>query len=269
MRLFSEWVTIARDGEEMVGFAARPQGISGVLPGLLVIQEVWGPDAHIQDMANRFAEAGYQVVAPDLYSRGGRPAALAPERIETVKTLMEKMLPSAWQNDQERTAFLQREAGADAAKVGETMGRLFSGTRNTEAMVQDLVAWAEYLTTEKKVTGVASVGYCMGGSLSFLLATQWSELQGAVLYYGSAPDSERMDGIACPVLGFYGGTDHRITDAVPEVKSEMERRGKAFEPHIYPAAGHAFFNDTRASYNVDAARDAWARTLAFFADRLG
>jgi len=75
--------------------------------------------------------------------------------------------------------------------------------------------------------------------------------------------------LSCPLLGFYGGDDHRITDAVPTMAKTIEEIGGSFEHHIYPGAPHAFFNDTRPSFRVDAARDAWARLLGFFAEHLG
>ena len=71
------------------------------------------------------------------------------------------------------------------------------------------------------------------------------------------------------MLGFYGADDTRITAAVPGFAEAMRRAGVAFEYHIYPDAPHAFFNDTRRSYRADAARDAWARCLMFFATHVG
>jgi hypothetical protein len=76
----------------------------------------------------------------------------------------------------------------------------------------------------------------------------------------SPPKKEALAPIACPVIGFYGGEDHRITQGVPEVAAAMKKLGKTYDYTVYPDAGHAFFNDTRASY----APDAWAKTLMLF-----
>jgi carboxymethylenebutenolidase len=70
--------------------------------------------------------------------------------------------------------------------------------------------------------------------------------------------------LACPLVGFYGGADPRITDQVPAMAAAVESAGGSFEHHVYDGAPHAFFNDTRPSYRVEAARDAWARLLGFF-----
>lgn len=94
------------------------------------------------------------------------------------------------------------------------------------------------------------------------------KLSAAVIYYGNAPQPERIGGIACPVTGFYGGKDARITDAVPAFAEAMKAAGKTFVSHVYPEAPHAFFNDTRPSYRADAARDAFSRTLAFLNEQL-
>jgi len=62
--------------------------------------------------------------------------------------------------------------------------------------------------------------------------------------------------------------DERITNAVPAFVAAMRAAGKELEHHVYPAAPHAFFNNTRRSYRPTAARDAWARCLSFFARHL-
>lgn len=70
------------------------------------------------------------------------------------------------------------------------------------------------------------------------------------------------------MLGLYGGDDPRITDGVPAFAEAMKLAGKSFEHHVYAGAPHAFFNDERRSYRLSPSRDAWARTLAFFAKHL-
>jgi carboxymethylenebutenolidase len=115
---------------------------------------------------------------------------------------------------------------------------------------------------------VASVGFCMGGGLSALLATADRELAGAVIFYGMSPRDDLVAKIACPVLGFYGGTDARISATLPAFEAAMKTHAKSYEKHVYEGVGHAFFNDTRSAYDARASRDAFARMLAFFRDRL-
>ena len=128
-----------------------------------------------------------------------------------------------------------------------------------------------YLREERAETRgqkTACVGFCMGGGLSALLACEEPELSGAAVFYGMAPPAERIATIACPVIAFYGAKDQRVNAGIPAFQEEMRTAGKSFEYHIYEGAGHAFFNDDAASYEVKAARDSYARLLAFFSKML-
>jgi carboxymethylenebutenolidase len=268
MELKTGWETITYQDQPMRGYSARPGAKADrSLPHVLVIQEIWGVDAHIQDMAERFATAGYHALAPDLYSLGHTPPELAAERIAEVKQFLDRVPPQGWANPEAREQYLAREPEPTQTHIRQTLGRLFT-PRDNHAYARQLKAWVEHLAVDGQP--VVSVGYCMGGQLSFLLATLApSALKAAVCNYGMAPTRDEMAHIQCPVFGFYGGTDHRITDAVPDVAQTMAQLGKSFQYRIYPDAGHAFFNDTRISYDPDAARDGWARTLHFFAEQLG
>ena len=115
---------------------------------------------------------------------------------------------------------------------------------------------------------MGSVGFCMGGGLSTLLACSDPELSAAAVFYGMPPSEERLQALVCPLLGFYGGADPRVTDTVPAMAKAIAEAGGSFEYHVYPGAPHAFFNDTRPAYRIEAARDAWARVLGFFARHL-
>ncbi|MBX5466936.1 MAG: dienelactone hydrolase family protein [Firmicutes bacterium] len=253
----------------MRAYLARPARVDRPLPAILVIQEIWGPDGHIQDVTRRFAAAGYTALAPDLYSRGGRPEVLSEARIEAVKRFLDSVPQSAWHDQSVLQAELQKRPQAEAQQLGETLGKLF-GPRDVDGWVSDLKAWVDYLQASPGAAGqpVGSVGYCLGGMLSFALATAEPRLKVAQVYYGAAPAQDRLQHVACPVYGFYGEHDPRITEPVPSVAEAMRALGKTFEPVVYRGAGHAFFNDTRSSYHVDAARAAWARSLGLFAQYL-
>lgn len=268
MNLITQWVTHARDGQPMRAYLAVPAAARSPLPAVLVIQEIWGPDAHIQDVTERLATAGYAALAPDLYSRGGRAPVLAPERVEAVKAFLDTVPPAAWADRAALDAALARE-GPRAQQLGETMGALFA-PRDSEGAVLDLLAWAEHLADAPASRGMplAAIGFCMGGALAFTLATRLERLGAALVFYGAAPPPEDMNRIRCPVHGFYGGEDRRITGALPAVRSAMEAAGRRFLTRVYPGAGHAFFNDTRRSYDLAAARDAWARSLSVLAETL-
>jgi len=272
MDLRTDWVEYPTNGERLPAFYARPKRASEPLPAVVVIQEIWGPDNHIQDVACRLAMAGYTALAPDLYAHGGRrPDDLAPERIEAVKVFLDSIPHTAWMNPTERDAALARLPESRRHQVGETLARLFRPDRPFAQYTADLRAGVKFLRGETPAARdirVGSVGFCLGGGLSALLACTEPALAGAVIYYGASPSAEQVQGVRCPVLGFYGGEDARINEGIPAFAEAMRSSGKSFEQHIYPGAPHAFFNDTRASYHVDAARDAWARTLGFFARHL-
>jgi carboxymethylenebutenolidase len=268
MELETAWVDIIAAGGTCRAYRARPQATPGPLPGVLLIQEIWGVDEHIRDLTERFAASGYLALAPDLYSAGERVVALAPDRIAAVKRFLDSLAPRQWGDAAARERALESLPDGARARVAASLGALF-GPRDAEATVavlRDAVAW---LRADPACDGhVGSVGWCMGGGLSARLACREPGLSGAAVFYGSPPPETEIAAIACPVIGFYGGEDARITDSVPGFGESMRKVGKSFEAHIYPGAPHAFFNDTRRSYDPDAARDAWARCLLFFARHL-
>jgi carboxymethylenebutenolidase len=238
------------------------------LPAVLLIQEAWGVDGHIQDLTERLAAAGYLTLAPDLYAVGGRPAELAPERIAAVKAFLETVAPNVWTDPAERERALQTLPQEERERVSATMGVLFS-RRDPDGQLAVLRDAVRSLRADPGCDGhVGAVGWCMGGGLSGRLAAHEPALDAAVIFYGSPPSDDEVARIACPLLGLYGAEDARISAAVPAFAAAAAQAGVSFEHHIYPGAPHAFFNDTRRSYRADAARDAWARCLAFFARHL-
>jgi carboxymethylenebutenolidase len=259
--------------DEFDGFLVAPPGpASGPLPGVVVIQEAWGVDAHIEDVARRFAEAGYVALAPDVYARGGaRPAPLARERLSELVAFFNQLAPGAWADPAAREAALATFPPEARPRIEESFAAVFGGI-GSEEHLDPVVAAARFLRERHAPTRgmpVGSVGFCMGGGLSARLACADPRLAAAVVFYGSAPPEERIPAIRCPVLGLYGGRDARITGGVPSFADAMRRHGKRFEPVVYADAQHAFFNDARpAVFDVHAMRDAWARVLAFFREHL-
>jgi len=270
MSVSEQWIRYGED-QAFSGYLAVMERAGKPLPAVIVIQEIWGVDEHIQDVTRRFAQAGYAALAPDLYAvRGERPEALTAERIGEAKHFMDSLPPGAWGDPEQRKAALARLPQAEQERISLTMQSLFGG-RDPGGYVKQLFEAASYLRNDCEASrgcGVASVGFCLGGALSARLAAADPELKGAVIFYGSAPDSGHIRRIRCPVIGFYGEKDARITGQVPAFEQEMKAAGKTFTAHIYPGAQHAFFNDTRSSYQADAARHAFAETLRFFGEVL-
>ena len=260
MSLKAEWVPYGPVGE-YAGYLAYDESAKKPLPGVLVVQEAWGVDAHIEDVTRRFASAGYAAFAPDLFAKQAqRPAALLPERLREMLRFMDEMGPSRI-DPKARDAAFERLPKASADRLRETLATLFGG-----GFLQPLATASSFLRDELPLTRsrqIASVGFCMGGGLSALLATVDPELACAVMFYGRMPPENDIPRIGCPVLAFYGRNDRVLVDAVPTFQEAMKKHGKLLDVVIYEGAEHAFFNDTRVTYDVDAARDSFVRTLSF------
>lgn len=229
-KIKAEDVTFANGDLKIGAYLAAPSG-EGRFPGVLVIHENRGLNEHTRDVARRFAGEGFVALAVDGLSRKGGTAAM--------KTPDE--------------------------------ARAMIGQITMEESLSDLEAGLTYLNGLANVqTGkLGSVGFCWGGARSFALATRENPLKAAVVFYGSPPSDDDLKKVKCPVLGNYGETDTRITSTVLHVAEVLKAAGKSYDPKIYAGAGHAFFNDTGGDrYFPEAAKDAWARTLAFFREHL-
>lgn len=227
-KVTSEMVTYpSGDNTGVGGYVSLPEASTNAakLPAVVVIHENRGLNEHTRDVARRFAAEGFVALAPDLLSRAGGTGSMeSPDKA--------------------------REAITALAP---------------EFALADLKAALDYLGQHPRVDAarLGSVGFCWGGARSFLLAVESDKLKAAVVFYGTAPTPEQIEKVHCPVLGLYGETDERITSKVPEVEAQMKKAGKSYTSMTYVGAGHAFFNDTGQNYNAAAAKDAWARSLAF------
>lgn len=268
MSLQTEWIQFERNGVKHRLYTARLQRAKGPLPAILVIQEIWGTDAHILDLTERFAKAGYLAAAPDLYAENGeRREILSVERIEEIKSFLDTLAPPSWHDPVAREAALEKQPAEIRERVRETFPELFESLTRLPQLLETVKATVSFLEEYEWSRGqkIASIGYCMGGALSTMLAAAVPNLAGAVNYYGRMPLSkEEVAAIQCPVIGFFGEKDPKITSLVPDFAEAMKAAGKSFSYTVYEGAHHGFFNDSRAAYHVDAARDAWAQTLHFF-----
>jgi carboxymethylenebutenolidase len=235
---------------------------------VVVIQEAWGVDDHIEDVVRRFASAGYAALAPDLFAvNGQRPEPLSRDRLAEFLRVVNAPGGVALFDPSRRDETIAALPEGQRERIKGTLGALAAGFGNTDKYLPALVASTKYLREENEVTKgkkVGSVGYCMGGALSGLLAAHDPALAVACIYYGTSPAADLVPRIGCPVYGFYGADDARINGTVPAFTEAMKAAGKHFEAHTYEGAGHAFSNDRRPTFNVDASRDAFARTLEAF-----
>jgi carboxymethylenebutenolidase len=222
-------VEIPGEGVAILGYLSRPRA-DGSHPGVLVIHENRGLTENQRDITRRLAKAGYVGLAVDLLSRQGGASSFPDE-------------------------------GAAIGAYGQLP---------PAQMTSDLTASLAYLRALPYVQAdaTAAMGFCAGGSHTWNLATLDPNLRAAAPFYGSSPPLDAVPNIRAAVLAFYGGEDARINAGIPEIEQAMRAAGKTFEYVVYPGAGHAFINDTRDAYHAEAARDSWARLLAWFGQYL-
>ena len=275
MKLDTGWVTFASAGEDFPAYFARPPGATPGMPALVIIHEAFGVDAYIEDVASRFAAAGYETLAPDLLSPGGtRPTELTRPRLEAASAFLNAN-PAAWSNAIAREAALAGLPDDQRLSIAATLGKLFTPDEARAARLarytEVLVAAVGHLRSgtaggelgRKAARKIGAVGFCMGGALSGLLAAAEPGLDAAVVFYGTVPPAEKIAAIRCPMQGHYADPDPRITPHVAAFAEALQAQGVPFDAHVYPGARHAFFNDTAGSYGLDASRAAYARTLSF------
>jgi carboxymethylenebutenolidase len=208
----------------LVGYLAMPQDAAEPLPGIIVIHEWWGLNDDIKAMTRRLAGEGYVALAVDLY--GGKTAA-TPDVAQA----------------------LMSDVYADP-----------DGTRRNLQQAYD------YLEKYALAPRIACIGWDLGGGWALQTALQYpGALDAMVMYYGQiVTDRNRLAPLNVPVLGFFGREDKSIpVREVQEFRSTLLDLGKKAEVLIVPHADHSFANPSSATYNAQAANEAWATTLAF------
>jgi carboxymethylenebutenolidase len=229
-----------RTGEgEMKCHQAQPRG-QGKFPAVLVIMEAFGLNDHIKDVTERVAAEGYVAIAPDLYYRES-PNVVGYDQLQEAIALMQRLDP--------------------------------------EKVMSDLQRVITHLKTQTFVNGdrIGIMGFCMGGMISFMAACKLAgDIKAAVPFYGgsiaddspTAPLNAAAD-LQASMLCFFGGKDPYIPlSQVNKIEDSLRALGKSFEVKVYADADHGFFCDERASYHPDAAREAWEKTIAWFAKYL-
>jgi carboxymethylenebutenolidase len=217
------------DGTRMAAYVARPEK-GGPHPGLLLLQEAFGVNHHIRNVSDRFASEGYVVIAPELFHR------TAPGFEGSYTDF-----PSVMPHYQAVT---------------------------TETAEADLRSAHEWLRSNAQVrpNEISSVGFCMGGRVSFL-ANSVVPLRAAVSFYGGGIDPgllDRASKLQAPSLFLWGGLDKHITaEHRKAVTDALNVQQKAYVNVEFSRADHGFFCDERASYEPHSARQAWALTLEF------
>jgi carboxymethylenebutenolidase len=147
-------------------------------------------------------------------------------------------------------------------------------------IITDLGAAVAHLRGLEEVDAarVAAIGFCMGGRLVYVQASEDETLDAAVVFYGGNAFTawgdgptpfQRLGHIKCPILGLFGEDDQNPSpDDVQRIDAELSRLNIPHDFHTYPGAGHAFLNDARPSYRAEAAADAWRRCVGFLNEHL-
>lgn len=231
-----EPLTFERDGDAVHLTVLRPPG-AGPFPGLVLIPDVRGVSAHYLDVAGRFAAEGFVAAVVDLYSREGAPAL------------------------------------ADMPAVFAWIAAL-----PDPRVLADLAGAVDALAAHPAVGGgaVGITGFCLGGQYALMAACTVPRLAACVSWYGMLRYAEHNERkpisplelaprLGCPYLGLFGAEDALIPTAdVDELRAILAAAGKRFDLHVYPSAGHAFFNDARPdAYRPAAAADAFPRAVRF------
>lgn len=229
--LAPEWIQVPSTEDRFDAYLVRPPG-GHRGPGLLLLQEIFGVNEHIQAVAQQYALAGFTVLAPDLFWRQQRRVSLG-------------------------------YVGADR----EQAMALMRGVQR-EAVVADMAASLAVLRADAGGNGkVAALGYCMGGRLAFAAAALCG-VDAAVAYYGGgiADQLDLAHRIRCPVQFHHAGRDAHIPDtAVASIEAAMALTPEGAEFHLYPEADHGFNCWARASHHAPSAVLALSRSLGFLA----
>jgi len=218
------------DGTRMSAYVSRPKQ-GGPYPGLLLFQEAFGVNRHIRNVSNRFALEGCVVIAPELFHR------TAPAGFEGSYTDFPAVLPH-----------LQAVT-----------------TETAEADIRSAYDWLR-VNPQVKPDQISSVGFCMGGRVSFI-ANSIVPLRAAVSFYGGGIAPELLDRAAnlqAPSLFIWGGLDKHITPELRRAVTEaLSSKQKIYVNAEFSRADHGFFCDERAAYEPHSARQAWSLTSEF------
>jgi carboxymethylenebutenolidase len=232
METNTQWIDIAVADGSFGAYVSLPRGGKG--PGIVLLQEIFGVNQHIRNVADQYAADGYVVIAPDLFWRNGARIELGYD-------------DAGWKRAVE----------------------LMNATDFALAQ-SDIAATVKTLRALDGVAGrIASIGYCFGGRLSYHTAAN-GLVDAAVCYYGGGIQNalERAGQIKVPMLMHFGSADSHIPlTAVTSIAERFDDNDQV-EIHVYADAEHGFNCNHRSSYNQRAAAQAHGNTLLFLGEQL-
>lgn len=233
------YVKIPNVDLEISAYLATPTSV-GFYPGIVVLQEIFGVNAHIREVTERIAKEGYVAITPALFQRiaPGFETGYTPEDIKIGRTYKEQ------------------------TKASELLG--------------DIQATIDYITTQPQVKkdAIGCIGFCFGGHVAYLAATQ-ADIKATASFYGAGITTQTPGGgsptvtqtpeITGSLYAFFGMEDASIpVEQVARIEAELEKHHISHRVFRYDKADHGFFCNHRASYNPEAAADAWEQVKLLF-----
>ncbi|CAN7544673.1 dienelactone hydrolase family protein [Pseudomonas sp. LjRoot277] len=232
MSVTTQWIEIDSADGKFGAYLAIPHTRKG--PGIVLIQEIFGVNEHIRSVAEQYAADGYLVIAPDLFWRSGARIELGYDE-------------TGWKRAVELM---------NATDVGKAQS--------------DIELAIDALKAQPGLDGgIASIGYCFGGLLSYHTAAN-GLVDVAIAYYGGGIQNQldRADEIEVPLLMHFGEQDSHIPlEAVEKIAERFENNDNV-EIVVYPEAEHGFNCSHRDSYNQRVAAEAHGNTLIFLGQEL-
>ncbi len=228
----TEVIIDAADGGRFTAYLAKPaQVLAGPVPGIIVIQEIFGVNGFMRSLCDGFAAQGFMAVCPDLFWRQEPGVQLTDKSQEEWNRAFE----------------------------------LLNGLDQDKA-IEDLTATLGWMRQQPDCSGtVGTVGYCLGGRLSFLVAAR-SAADANVSYYGVGLEKllGEVDKITKPLLMHVAEKDKFVPpEALAEIVATVPSNPR-ITLHVYPGVNHAFARIGGEHYDQAAADEAHARTAAFF-----
>ncbi|TVQ06539.1 MAG: dienelactone hydrolase family protein [Leptolyngbya sp. DLM2.Bin27] len=235
----TQTLTIPSGDTEILAYLAEPSR-PGRFGAVVVLQEVFGVNSHIREVAERLAGAGYVAIAPHIYHR---------------------QVPGF-------------EVGYDSADL--ELGRRYKQGTSADELLADVRGAIAHLYSQANVIpeGVGCIGFCFGGHVAYLAATL-PEVKATAAFYGAGiatmppgggpPTLSRTGEITGTLYGFFGEKDPLIAaEEVDQIEAALTDHNVPHQIFRYPDAEHGFFCDQRYSYNPTTARDAWEQVLQLF-----
>ncbi|BCL38408.1 dienelactone hydrolase family protein [Nostoc sp. MS1] len=235
----TNYVKVPNGDLQIDAYLAEPTK-QGRFPAVIVIQEIFGVNIHIREVAEKLAKEGYVAIAPTLYQR------TAP--------------------------------GFEAGYTGEDIqrGRGYKEQTTAAEILSDIQAAIAYLKNLPNVQpdAIGSIGFCFGGHVVYLAATL-SDIKATASFYGGGipnstpgggePTITRTPDIKGQIYAFFGKEDQGIPlEQTEQIEAELKKYQIPHKVFRYDGAGHGFFCNHRASYNAEAAADAWTHVTELF-----